>query len=170
MMQKMKISKQKRLSDHESKEGQEDKHDENEEEIVDVKPKKAKKEKKTNVRKAKKIDRDAEFMNSEKEKYLSRLANGADLISSSESEPDDESDESFDVSQVVEESDSVSSETSKVSSGRTSSIASSVAFDESSNNPDEESYVSELSPNTKKKMYNPSEGTLWSGARKKKAI
>lgn len=108
------------------------------------------------------LNKDNEFMNDEKERYLSRLANIADLISSSESEPDD-SDENFDVSQHIPESDSGSSEPSLVPSSQVSSV-----IPDESSYLAEESFVNELS-SKKKRVIDSSEGTLWSGNRKKKA-
>jgi hypothetical protein len=121
--------------------------------------------------KQKELNKDNEFMNDEKERYLSRLANVADLISSSESEPDD-SDENFDVSQHTPESDSASSEPSLVPSSQISDVIadeSSLMSVDQNSYVAEESFVNELS-SKKKRVIDSSEGTLWSGARKKKAI
>jgi len=126
-MKKLALSKNKKEiededeNESESSNKEEAKIDDSSEEKIDTK-----KQPKILVGKRKVKKMDHEFMNSEKERYLSRLANVADLISSSDSEPDDEEDGEFDLDIIEPESDSnPSEETSslKNSSQITSSLA-----------------------------------------------
>mmetsp|Transcript_15603 Transcript_15603/g.13646 ORF Transcript_15603/g.13646 Transcript_15603/m.13646 type:complete len:158 (+) Transcript_15603:224-697(+) len=66
---------------------------------------------KRNKRRAKRID--DTYMSAEKEEYLSRLANVADMISSSSSEPDNDDDD-FDIGGIIPESDSGLSDNSSL--------------------------------------------------------
>jgi hypothetical protein len=89
------------------------------------------------------------YMNSEKEKYMSRFANAADMISSSESEPEKNSDEDDDFKSPDKEESEESSEASQVESLIHSSQASEYAADENSHL--EESYF-EKSTGGKKRL------------------
>lgn len=117
MMKKLAISKdkqqqQKKKNPDSEKENQEPnpKSDEEEEEVIDT----TNNNKKKTRRGGKKKILNPDFMNNEKERYLSRLANVADLISSSSSEPDDEDDEDFDLDKYTPESDSGESDASSL--------------------------------------------------------
>ena len=116
--------KNKKKSSENSDEDKENKSPEksqesSEEEVIDTNtPRDARRKRNKRAKKLK-----HSFLNSEKEKYLSRLANVADLISSSSSEPDSD-DEDFNLGEIEPESDSGTSDNSSlVNSSQVESLA-----------------------------------------------
>jgi hypothetical protein len=152
-MKKLAISKKKQEESKNEEKENNNPHSDSEEEII-TEPIKIKK-------RAKKI-KNEDYMNNEKEKYLSRLANVADLISSSSSEPDDKDDDEFEINEIQSESDSHSSDnensfirSSQVSSNKTPSSSDTTSYlsesyyDKEHSGKKSLSYVSSLSSKRK---------------------
>lgn len=148
-MEKLKISKNKKKSSEPSEgadsEDKNKEEGEDEEEVIVTTNNKNKPKAKRS--RAKKLN--TEFMNSEKEKYLSMWHNAADLISSSSSDTDEEDDE-FEVDAVAPESDSNSEE---VSSLKHSSQYSDNPVTESASSQVEQSHVSKGTSGKKRVTY-----------------
>ena len=106
-------------------------------------------------------------MNEEKEKYLSRFTNVADLIESSESEPEDESDADFQYKSPAKGDADGDSEGSEVQSWIPSSQISEYSVHETSFV--EESYF-DKSVGSKKKLRDSNVSSLYSGSKRKKQL